>query len=63
MSLNKPIYKLRDWIDINKLNWNTLNLNNNAFELLKKYYPEIISFLENNSSELYEKVDIVTLVP
>ncbi len=26
-------------------------------------YNEIISFLENNSSELYEKVDIVTLVP
>ena len=28
--------KLLDWIDINKIDWNTLSLNENAIELLKK---------------------------
>ncbi len=28
--------KLRDWIDINKINWNGLSYNPNAIELLKK---------------------------
>jgi hypothetical protein len=28
--------KLRDWIDINKINWCSLSLNPNAIELLKK---------------------------
>jgi hypothetical protein len=28
--------KLRDWIDINKLNWNELSFNSNAIELLKE---------------------------
>ena len=36
MSLNKPVWKLRDWIDINKLNWDYLCLNPNAIELLKE---------------------------
>ena len=27
--------KLRDWIDINKINWDFLSLNKNAIELLK----------------------------
>jgi hypothetical protein len=28
--------KLRDWIDINKINWITLSLNPNAIKLLKE---------------------------
>ncbi len=28
--------KLRDWIDINKINWHSLSINPNAIELLKK---------------------------
>jgi hypothetical protein len=28
--------KLRDWIDINKIDWDTLSINPNAIELLKK---------------------------
>ena len=43
MSLNKPIWKLRDWIDKNKLNWNYLSYNKNAIELLKEN-PEKIDW-------------------
>lgn len=32
----KPIYKLRDWIDVNDLFWNTLPLNP-----YKTYWPEL----------------------
>jgi len=41
--------KLRDWIDINKLDWAMLSENPNAIELLKKN-PENInwSFLSGN---------------
>ena len=35
MSLNKPIWKLRDWIDKSKLNWTYLSKNPNAIELLE----------------------------
>ena len=28
--------KLRDWIDINKINWNSLSFNSNSIELLKE---------------------------
>ena len=34
MSLNRPIWKLRDWIDKEKLDWNNLSLNKNAIDLL-----------------------------
>jgi hypothetical protein len=30
------MYKLLNWIDKNKLNWNYLSLNSNAIHLLKK---------------------------
>ena len=64
MSLNKPIYKLRDWIDINKLNYTKLKSNTNAITLLKssndidisllKKYPSIIncSILSENSNSI-----------
>ena len=41
MSTNKPIYKLLDWIDENKLNWNYLSKNKNAIKLLKKNQDKI----------------------
>ena len=33
--------KLRDWIDINKINWEYLSFNPNAIELLKKNKDKI----------------------
>jgi hypothetical protein len=33
--------KLRDWVDINKLNWESLSLNPNAIELLKENKDKI----------------------
>ena len=44
MSLNKPIWKLRDWIDINDLDWDMLSLNKNAIHLLEKN-PDKINWL------------------
>jgi len=41
MSLNKPIWKLRDWIDENKLYWNYLSENPNAIDLLEKNQKKI----------------------
>jgi hypothetical protein len=57
MSLNKPIWKLRDWIDIKKIDWYELSLNPNAIELLKenqdKIYWNILS-ANPNAIELLE---------
>ena len=36
MSLNKPIWKLRDWIDKSKLNKNNLTFNYNSIDYLKR---------------------------
>jgi len=36
MNNNKPIWKLRDWINILNLNWKELSSNPNAIDLLKK---------------------------
>ena len=33
--MNKPIYKLYDWIDENKLDWDNLSLTPNAIQLLE----------------------------
>jgi len=52
MSLNKPIYKLKDWININKLNWNNLSLNSNAIKLLK----EIQKRLNKNAIKLLKEI-------
>ena len=37
MSLNKPIWKIIDWIDIEKLRINLLSLNPNAIEYLEEF--------------------------
>jgi hypothetical protein len=58
MSLNKPVWKLRDWIDIDKLNWINLSLNPNAIKLLENN-PEKIDWcnlsLNPNAIKLLEK--------
>ena len=58
MSLNKPIYKLRDWIDVDKLNWRMLSMNKNSINLLEKY-PEKINWNDlsynKNAIELLKK--------
>jgi len=52
------IYKLRDWIDINKLDWIGLSLNPNAIDLLERNLDKVVwSFMcENpNAVSLLEK--------
>ena len=34
--MNRPVYKLLDWIDENKLDWQLLSGNKKAIELLKE---------------------------
>ena len=41
MSLNKPVWKLRNWIDLEKLDWHSLSFNPNAIEILKKNEDKI----------------------
>jgi hypothetical protein len=44
---------LRDWIDINKINWKTLSSNPNAIELLKKNKNKINwEFLSRNPNAI-----------
>ncbi len=63
MSLNKPVWKLRNWIDIKKLDWHSLSFNPNAIEILEKnedkidwYYlsgnPNAIKILEKNEDKI-----------
>ena len=62
--MNKPVYKLLDWIDESKLDWQTLCLNPNAIELLKanpdkinwdylSENPSAIELLRNNKDKIY----------
>jgi hypothetical protein len=53
MSLNRPIWKLRDWIDINKIEWDALSENENAIELLKENKEKINwAYLSNNKNAI-----------
>ena len=52
MSLNKPIWKLRDWIDKEKLDMYQLGLNPNAIELLKE--------IKNKDDKLINKMCLNT---
>ena len=46
-------YKLRDWIDINKLDWYYLSKNENAIELLKENLDKIDwDYLSSNPSAI-----------
>ena len=42
MSLNRPIYKLRDWIDPEKLDSHHLSENQNSIDFLEKQHNKII---------------------
>jgi len=54
MSLNKPIWKLRNWINESKLNWNWLSSNPNAIELLEKNQDKIDwDWLSKNPNALH----------
>jgi len=35
------MYKLRNWVDINKIDWNQLSLNPNAIDILSKNMDKI----------------------
>ncbi len=41
MSLNKPIWKLRNWIDLEKLDWSELSKNPKAIKVLEKNQDKI----------------------
>ena len=71
MSLNKPIWKLRDWIDLEKLDWSLLSSNPNAMELLEtnqdkihwynlSFNPSIFKLdykaMRKNNQEMYEEL-------
>ena len=58
MSLNKPVWKLRDWIPIEKINWYYLSRNPNAIQLLEKNQDKICwtaLSVNPNAIELLEK--------
>ena len=40
-------YKLRDWIDINKLDWSSLSYNANAIQLLKDNINKIVTIISH----------------
>jgi hypothetical protein len=45
--------KLRDWVDINKIDWNGLSLNTNAIDLLKENKDNINwNFLSENKNAI-----------
>ena len=63
MSLNRPIWKLRDWIDVEKLEWDFLSSNPNAIHLIEKnvdkidmemlsYNKNAIELLKNQRDEI-----------
>jgi hypothetical protein len=50
----KTLYKLLDWIDINKLNWDELSFNPNSIQLLEKNPDKICwNYLSKNSNAIY----------
>ena len=64
MSLNKQIWKLKDWIDKNKLNYYCLSENEKAIDFLKENpdkidwnrlsrNPNAISILEQNTDKIH----------
>ena len=65
MSLNKPVWKLRDWIDEEKIDWYNLSLNSNAIDLLLKNRDKInwnnFSLNPNGVDILLENFDKIDL--
>jgi len=57
--MNNPVYKLLDWIDINKLYWDGLSRNPNAINLLKNNLDKVrLTWLLENPNVL----DIIDLI-
>ena len=57
--MNNPVYKLLDWIDINKLNWDGLSRNPNAIDLIKKNLDKVtLSWLLTNPN-LINIIDLI----
>jgi len=53
MSLIKPLWKLRDWINKKKLNWNMLSQNPNAINMLEENFEKINwSYLSANPNAI-----------
>ena len=51
--MNRPVYKLLDWIDESKLDWQLLSSNKNAIDLLKENQHKIDwSLLSNNPNAI-----------
>jgi len=47
------MYKLHDWVDINKINWDCLSENRNAIKLLEENEDKINwSLLSSNSNAI-----------
>ena len=62
--MNHPVYKLLDWIDINKLCWEGLSRNPNAINLLKQNLDkiDIIELLDNpNILDIIHLIDTTLL--
>ena len=59
------IYKLRDWINIDNLNWNDLSFNPNAIPLLEKNMDKINwVYLSHNPNAIHlleKKMDKINL--
>ena len=53
MNININMFKLLDWIDINKINWDNLSLNSNAMELLKKNQDKINWFFFSQNPNIF----------
>ena len=48
------MYKLRDWVDINKISWKLLSINPNAVHLLEKNMDKIgWTLLSQNPNAVY----------
>ena len=64
MSVNKPVWKIRDWIPLEKLDWHFLSNNPYAIDILianpdkiknwasLSFNPNAIDFLESNSDKI-----------
>ena len=64
-NINKPKYKLLDWINIKKLDWHQLSSNPNAIELLSQNQDKInwtqLSSNPNAIELLYQNEDKINL--
>ena len=58
MSLNKPIWKLKDWININ---WSMLSLNQNAIKILEKNQDKINWYYLSSNPSIF-KLNYKTMI-